>query len=618
MIIAPEDLQFEALIDYIKSNRGLDFTGYKRSSLRRRVSRRMQMLNLEGYNNYLDYLQVHPNEFAQLFNTLLINVTSFFRDIAAWDYLISDILPQILSSKLGNETIRIWSAGCATGEEAYTIAIALAQIIGIDQVRERVKIYATDLDEDALNQARAATYSPHQLTGLSADQLEQFFEPSEDCYTFHKELRRSVIFGRHDLVQDAPISRIDLLLCRNTLMYFNADTQSRILARFHFALRDGGFLFLGKAEMLATQSGSFATVNLKCRFFTKVSRTNLRDRMLFMAQPSHEDGSITLNQQVCLREAAFESSPLARLVVDTEGQVALISEQARKLFNLSVQDIGRPLQNLEVSYRPVELRSRIEEAGRERRSITLHDIALSALRENTLYLDVQVTPLFDLSNTLLGVSITFTDVTRYKRLQEELEQSNQELEMAYEELQSANEELETTNEELQSSSEELETTNEELQSTNEELETMNEELQSANEELQSLNEELHSRSEELNQSNAFLEAILTSLKGGVVVVNRDLQVEVWNHRTEDLWGLRADEVLNQNFINLDIGLPTEQLLQPIKACLAGSASVNSEYLLKAVNRRGRNIQISVTCTPLLGLQDQILGVILVMEERNDS
>jgi two-component system CheB/CheR fusion protein len=227
---------------------------------------------------------------------------------------------------------------------------------------------------------------------------------------------------------------------------------------------------------------------------------------------------------------------------------------------------------------------------------------------------VQVQPLVDPEGAVLGVSINFSDVTRYQRLQNELETSNQELEMAYEELQSTNEELETTNEELQSSNEELETTNEELQSTNEELETMNEELQSTNEELQTVNEELQKRGEELNQSNAFLESILTSLRGGVVVVDRDLGVQIWNHKAEDLWGLRSNEALEQNFLNLDIGLPVEQLRQPMRVCLAGDDRGATEVLLPAINRRGRSIQCRVTCTPLTGSEAQIQGVILLMEE----
>lgn len=618
MAHSSDNSEFEALLEYVKRSRGFDFTGYKRSSLMRRVTKRMQMVGLASYGDYLDYLEVHPEEFQHLFNTLLINVTSFFRDQPTWDYLSSEVLPQIIGRKEPKEPIRIWSAGCASGEEAYTIAIVLAEVIGIDHFIDRVKIYATDVDDEALNQARQAVYPAQEMTSMPPEILDKYFEVNENRYTFRKDLRRTVIFGRHDLIQDAPISKIDLLLCRNTLMYFNAETQARILARFHFALQDGGFLFLGKAEMLLTHTNTFTPVDLKRRVFTKVPKLNLRDRLLIMAQTGNEDATYHLSNQMRLRDAAFENGPLARLVIDANGQLALANTRARTLFNLTARSTGRPLSDLEVSYRPVELRSCIDQAYSERRTVHIGDVEYLLPTNETIYLEVQVTPLIDFSNTILGVSITFTDVTSFKRLQEELEHSNQELEMAYEELQSTNEELETTNEELQSSNEELETTNEELQSSNEELETMNEELQSTNEELQTVNDELQRRSEELNQSNAFLESILTSLKGGVVVVEHNFQVQIWNHKAEDLWGLRTDEAIGQNFLNLDIGLPVEQLRQPIRDCLNGDSSSSSEVILNAVNRRGRSIQCRIACTPLIGAEGHTQGVILLMEERSEN
>ncbi|HEY9660262.1 MAG TPA: PAS domain-containing protein, partial [Allocoleopsis sp.] len=397
-------------------------------------------------------------------------------------------------------------------------------------------------------------------------------------------------------------------------MYFNAETQSRILARFHFALRDGGFLFLGKAEMLLTHTNTFTPVNLKCRVFTKVPKLNLRDRLLLITQTGNAETVNHLSSYVQLREAAFDTGALASIVVDNNGLLALINERARTLFNLVERDVGRPLQDLKLSYRPVELRSCIEQACAERRAINLRDISWQTEQGDQIYLDVQVCPLIDAGNGVLGTSINFVDVTCYKHLQEELEHANQELEMAYEELQSSNEELETTNEELQSSKEELETMNEELQCTNEELETMNEELQSTNEELQTVNDELQCRSEEFNQANAFLQSILVSLKGGVAVLNRNLQVQIWNYKAEDLWGLRSEEAIGQNFLNLDIGLPVEPLRQPIRNCLAGEPDSAHPTLLQAINRRGKGIQCRVTCTPLRDVENMVQGVILLMDE----
>jgi two-component system, chemotaxis family, CheB/CheR fusion protein len=608
---------FEALLDYVRSSRGFDFTGYKRSSLMRRVSRRLQVVEVDTFTDYIDYLEVHPHEFQQLFNTLLINVTSFFRDAAVWESLRTEIIPALLATKAKTDDIRVWSAGCASGEEAYSMAILLAELLGLEQFQARVKIYATDLDEEALAEARQATYPSHKLEGLSAAQLNNFFEHQEDRYTFRKDLRRSVIFGRHDLIQDAPISKIDLLLCRNTLMYFNTETQSRILARFHFALRDHGYLFSGKAEMLLTHSDLFTPVQLKGRIFTKVPRPQGRDRLLRMASGGNETTVDHLSTPLRLREAAFDVSPIARILLDHNGVLVLANQRVRLLFGLSPRDVGRPLQDLELSYRPIELRSCLEEAYENHRTVNLTDVAWQNSQGEAIYFEVQITPLFDGDNTNLGASVSFIDVTRFKRLQTELEHANQELEMAYEELQSTNEELETTNEELQSANEELETTNEELQSTNEELETMNEELQSANEELQTVNDELRRSSADLNHSNTFLECVFTSLKGGVVVINRDFQVQIWNRKAEDLWGLRYEEAVGQYFLNLDIGLPVEQLRQPIRDCLTlANGLTTPEITLAAVNRRGRTMTCTITCTPLINLDQQVQGAILVMEEQS--
>jgi two-component system CheB/CheR fusion protein len=226
---------------------------------------------------------------------------------------------------------------------------------------------------------------------------------------------------------------------------------------------------------------------------------------------------------------------------------------------------------------------------------------------------VRIQPLLDNGDGLLGMSITFIEITEHKLLQSRLEQANHELETSFEELQSTNEELETTNEELQSTIEELETTNEELQSTNEELETMNEELQSTNEELYTINEELHQRTEELNRVNAFMEAVLLSVQAGVAVLDKELRVQVWSRMSEDLWGLRQEEADGQNFLNLDIGLPVEQLKRCLLSCLTGE-SERFETILKAHNRRGKEIDCRVACNQLFGTKGDVQGLVILMDE----
>jgi two-component system CheB/CheR fusion protein len=509
---------FDTILEYLRRTRGFDVSVYKRTTLKRRIDRRMQAIGTDGYELYLGHLQGHPDEFASLFNTILINVTSFFRDPDVWDTVAADFIPAILASKAPEDPVRIWSAGCASGEEAYTLAILMAEALGADGFRQRVKIYATDVDEDALAQARRAVYTPGHIEAVPAALLEKYFEHADGNYTLTKDIRRAVTFGRHDLVQDAPISRVDFLACRNTLMYFNAEAQARIAARFHFALQRGGCLLLGKAEMLFNYTTTFVAVDLKRRVFRATPQGNSRERLLL-----------------------------------------------------------------------------VEQGGRGEPGPT--DVELAAVPIGPAAFNADAEP----------ATITVTDVTRYRTLRNEPGRSKAALESADEELQSTNQELETTNEELHSTVEELETTNEELRSTNEEL-------QFTNEQLQTINDELRARSNELNDANSFMRTILGSLRSAVIVVDRELLVQAWNARAEEMWGLREAEVLCSHLLDLDFGLPLEELTAGIKNSLSTSRE-SGALALEAVTRRGRRFTCHVACSPLVAADGAQRGAILVMEDQ---
>lgn len=275
----PADAQhFEAILRCLQQTRAFAFTAYKRSTLTRRLIRRMQAVGASSFEQYFDHLQVHQEEFSALFNALLINVTSFFRDEDVWSYLETTAMPQILASRGANETFRVWTAGCASGQEAYSMAMLLGELMGDEAVRDRVKIYATDADEEALAEARAAVYAATEIQGLPPPLLDKYFDRDGARYVFKRDFRGSVIFGRHDLVLDAPISHIDFLLCRNTLMYFNSEAQSRILARFSFSLNPGAHVLLGRAEMLFSHADMFTPVDLKRRLFKAAPRASSGDR----------------------------------------------------------------------------------------------------------------------------------------------------------------------------------------------------------------------------------------------------------------------------------------------------------------------------------------------------
>lgn len=397
-----ENQVFEALLEYLRQSRGFDFTGYKRASLQRRVRKQMQSRNIDNVSEYLDYLQVHPEEFLPLFNTILINVTAFFRDQNAWNYLQDQTLPHLLSEKDEQSQIRVWSAGCASGEEAYTLAMIFAELLGSQEFHQRVKIYATDIDEQALTQARHASYHARQVEAIPKEWLERYFDVIGDRYIFRSDLRRAVIFGRHDLIQDAPISRLDLLVCRNTLMYFNAETQTHILDRFHFALNNTGILFLGKAEMLLTHANFFTPLSLQHRIFRRVPQKNRRNtpilalpilneeiqdplnRLQEQLNQSKQELETTneelqsaneelqtindelrvrtsdLNQANAFLHSIFASLQMGVIVVDRQFNILTWNHQAENLWGLrSDEVIGRSFLGLDIGLPVGELRDMI-------------------------------------------------------------------------------------------------------------------------------------------------------------------------------------------------------------------------------------------------------------------
>ncbi|HKV88881.1 MAG TPA: CheR family methyltransferase [Candidatus Dormibacteraeota bacterium] len=598
---------FEQLIDYLRDSRGVDFSGYKRPSLVRRVAKRCGELGIDDFERYLDYLQVHPEELPILFDKILINITEFFRDRPAWDYIREEIAPRLIAT--GGE-IRIWSTGTASGEEAYSAAILFCEAMGREQFLRRVKIYATDIDDDALARARAG-YLPKELESLDEDVRKRYFERLGARFIFLTALRSNVIFGRHDLMQDAPISRLDLLICRNTLMYFTAEAQGRILARFHYALNDDGYLFLGKAEMLLTHATLFVPVDLKQRVFSKVARTGLRDRIALIAQAGNLEATNHVARQLRVRELAIEGSPYPQIVIDAAGSLVAANQAARSMYGIAAGDVGRPVKDLELSYKPVDLRTPIDRAHREKKATVLEGVEFSGAGGGLRLYEVHVAPLMDEDGLAAGSSISLVDVTALNRLRVEHERAKQEVETAYEELQSSNEELETTNEELQSTVEELETTNEELQSSNEELETMNEELESTNAELQSINTDLRLRTDEIERLNTLLLAISGNIEVGAAVLDRDMRVQVWNERATDLWGVRSDEVVGRSFYDLDIGLPADQLRATIGSVFEGGTP-HQELEVTAMTRKGKTIQCRVIAHSLAN-RDRAGGVALIME-----
>jgi two-component system CheB/CheR fusion protein len=605
-----DDVSFDKLIRYIQESRGIDFRGYKRTSLRRRITLRMEQVGADGFAAYHALLEADPQEFGALLNTVLINVTSFFRDTDAWEALRQEVLPKLLLPAR-RDPIRIWSVGCASGEEPYSLAILFAEALGATEFARRVKIYATDLDEAALETARHATYLPRDMENVPDALRDKYFERTASHYMVSRELRKCVIFGRHNIVDDAPISRIDLLACRNLLIYLATDTQNAVLPRLHYALTDDGVMFLGKAETQLARSKLFRALDMKHRLFQKVPQAWRRAAGGgIMSGGERRNGGVS--PHIGLLEAILDNSPAACLSIDTDGIVVFANAPARRMLEVGDADVGRAFQDLSISYRPVELRSRIDEAHRQGRPVRIEHQAYHRPPADPIRLTIEVAPLAVRDGQVVATLLTFTDTTRTFRLQQELEAAQESLETTIEELQSANEELETTNEELQSTNEELETTNEELQSTNEELETTNEELRSTNEQLEHSNDELRRQSDASNAYQQYAEAILRSTNSGVIVLDGDQVVRSWNRWSENIWGLREEETVGRKLAELDIGLPVKQITPAVQSVIAGGEAVDMR--VDAVERRGRPIRCRVRVSPLLYEDRASHGAALFVEE----
>jgi two-component system, chemotaxis family, CheB/CheR fusion protein len=534
------EVTLKALLEELAEQRNFDFRGYKKSTLERRFRRRMFQLNLGDYGEYGSYIRAHPNEVNELLNTLLINVTEFFRDPPSWEILRHEILPPLLKRIKPGHSFRAWSAGCASGEEAYSIAILLAEHFGTRIQDYDIKIYATDIDDEALNSARRGEYSQDAVHRVRTEWREKYFH-GKGPQRINREIRRLVIFGRSNLAQDAPISHVNLLACRNVLIYFDSDLQKQILGRLHYALEPGGILFLGKSESQLTNSQQFQRVNARWRIFQRITNEPVLEERPETRQeekePVTQRRSLAAQELDGLRQQQqhlLETIRIGVLVMAANDIITQHNSSALALCGLPAANLaGRRLQETDLFIRLPELGPHLQ-AARVSNELS-HFPARIKMGADEKSIEVSIRPLLNVKGQRTGTLIYLDDQT----VQEKLQTTVEELESTSEELQSANEELETTNEELQSTNEELETTNEELQSTNEELETTNEELQSLNEELETTNQELEERTKELDQVNNVYAQTLEKIRLPVMLVNQERHIEFWNTMALRLFGFKS-------------------------------------------------------------------------------
>jgi two-component system, chemotaxis family, CheB/CheR fusion protein len=553
-----EEQTLKDLIKELAEQRGLDLRGYKASTVERRLRRRMQRLGMSSYDAYLNYVAATPGEKNKLLEEVLINVTEFFRDPQAWDYLRDEILPPLFESRPPNVLFKVWCAGCSTGEEAYSAAIMLSEFLGPKIRNYNIKIYATDDDEQALTTARRGEYSAVSLRLLPSPIRQKYFT-GEETVRIARDVRRLVILGRSNLLNDSPISHVDLLICRNVLIYFDAVAQQHILARLRYALNEGGLLFLGKSESQLKRYTDLLPLNSKWRIFQKRSQPG-SPAISGVGSKTRMDSNLNDKAQQELQtlklyyETLLSTLEPGILVLDSADTIITENEKAAKLFQLSGSLTGKKLQDSELLQSCPELKQQIENSrGR-------HDAVRFEHNTSSCTLAITIKPILsELRAGQVGTLIYIENVPSHARLHGAIG----ELEGTAQELQTANEELETTNEELQSTNEELETTNEELQSTNEELETTNEELQSLNEELETTNEELSARTRELDEVNARYSEMVERMPLPVFLVNEDSAIYMFNTAAQNLFGFASPSSKGMQLDELPLDQKSRALLHEL-------------------------------------------------------
>ncbi|MDP4023544.1 CheR family methyltransferase [Methylobacterium sp. NEAU 140] len=581
-----------AIATTLRNRTGHDFHGYKAGTFLRRVQRRMQVVEAADIDAYIDILRTKPDEVQQLFNDLLIGVTRFFRDAGEFDRLEREIIPRLFAGKGRDDQVRIWVIGCSTGEEAYSLGILLREhMSGLDEVPQ-VQIFATDLDGRALASARVGRYADSIGRDLTPERLARWFVREGNTYCVVKELRELCIFSQHSIVRDAPFSRLDLVSCRNLLIYLDQELQSRIIPLFHFALRPGGALFLGNSENVSRHAHLFAPVEPHSRIFRRLETgSRVLPDFPFTAGVALTASPPSLPERARLSETALTRR--AETFAERYAPAYVITDEAYNVLHFSGRT-GRyidpaggaaSLNLLQLVHRDLrlDLRMALARAGDEDRAVQLDGVRVGQ-NGGQLLIDVIVEPVRDGVGVPRNFFVLFKDgaalaageaagtdtgqVAHTRRLETELRTTQ-------ERLQATNEELESTNEELKASNEEYQALNEELQSMNEELQTSKEELQSVNEELTTLNGELGHRVRELSRANSDLKNLMESTQIATLFLDNELRVANFTPAAVGLFHLVEPDV-GRPIGHIKARVAYDELQDDVRRVLRTLATVDRE------------------------------------------
>ena len=557
---------FGSVLEKLRHTYGIDFSEYKLPTVQRRIHRRMSFLRLEEVDAYSRHLSENPSELDELYKDLLIGVTEFFRDPEAFETLGRDVLPALLAEE-GREDFRVWVAGCASGEEAYSIGILVDEQVRASGYKGRVSIFATDMHRDSLARASAGTYERVRLENLGAERIARYFkEESNGTYRIVPELRQRIIFSAHNVVNDPPFTKVDLLTCRNMLIYFQIETQDRVLSVFHFALRRGGFLFLGSSEGLGGVEAGFNTVSSRHKLYRKTSDVLVPPPEIRSIAPlktlktfaaplvAKLPTTITVNRNLlqAYDHLLKKAMPTSMLVTENGEIVQFFGDSSRYLLAPEGRSHDNLFNRTDGDMR-LALSTVIPKAIKSGQAAYAQAIEISTGSEK-LALDIEVLPVPDDRNGITLVQVVFKDRLPLTPPPEasaanEARDDFQPKDALLSRVHDLEFELHTTKENLQSTVEELQTSNEELQATNEELLASNEELQSTNEELHSVNEELYTVNAEFERKNHELITIgedlnnlLASTDIGTLFLDRNLRIRRFTPAIARIFNLLPQDI----------------------------------------------------------------------------
>jgi two-component system, chemotaxis family, CheB/CheR fusion protein len=618
--IGPDQLQ--RVYDVLRPVSGVDFTHYKLPTVKRRLFRRMALHRMTEVGVYLGLLERDSNEARSLYQDLLIHVTRFFRDPDSFTGLARHVFPAIVEDRPADHPIRVWVSGCATGEEAYSVAIGLLEFLQKDRPDTRVQIFATDVSESAIELARAGVYPASVEADVSPERLRLYFVRTDGGYRVTKSVRDLCVFARQDLTKDPPFSHLDLILCRNVLIYMDTALQKKLLSVFHYALNPGGFLMLGQAESVGAQAGLFSLVDKKLR----IHRRKDGPAAPSMAFPiDHASSGVARGKQrtadipggekvlqVEVSRAILDRYAPPGVVVDSDLQIVQFRGQTGAFLEPAPGDASLSVLKMAREGLLFGLRTALQTARKNRGAVRKSGLQVRA-GADWIPVTLDVIPLTTagrlhylvLFDSPPAVDATPPAAPKRRERRGAVDLLQRELAASRDYLQSIIQELEAANEELQSANEEILSSNEELQSTNEELDTAKEELQSTNEELNTVNEELHGTNDELSRVNSDLINLLASVQIAIVIVSADLRIRRFTPMAEKVLNLiPADLDRAIGHINPNIDCPNLDKL--IAECID-----NVSVLERAVrDRQGRWYTLRIR--PYKDVDNRIDGAVLAL------